>query len=106
MTPTKNYSAATIASLFTNANWNYVYNMQRVDEATMNDLIGELENATFSEEEVAKALECVDDTDANAFERQSETSDLNVYLGWLIADRLAQAKVDCPYESVSFSASL
>lgn len=104
MTTTQKPSASLIAALFNGADWDYTYNSERIAGSDMQELLGQLSNATYSEKEIEKQMACIDEIDAAAFDNQSETDDINVYIGWLIADRVAQAKVSHPYSTITFSA--
>lgn len=74
------YSSEIIADFFTNADWDYSYNSERIKEGDMQDMCGELSNHIFTVDEVQKAINCLDPVDINAFESQKETNDINIYI--------------------------
>lgn len=91
---------AEIADLLNSASWDYTYNMQRIKESDMREYIATLDNTHFTEEDVKNALPLADQT-----EILQEHGDMaiNKFAAKYIADRVARAKVDCVYETVTFN---
>lgn len=91
---------ATIAQILTDATWDYTYNTQ-ARESTMREYLATLNNTVFTEDDVRTAIG--DDEQEIIALQGKQNKIVEEFAAKYIADRVAQAKVDCIYETVTFS---